>query len=66
MLVLFLTACMYADTKHCQEQHLTIYDDITPNQCMVIAQAELAQWSEAHPSWYVKEWKCGYLRFTKA
>jgi hypothetical protein len=66
MLSLLFTTCLLADTSHCAKRSLPIYDDITPMQCMMVAQPEMAEWMSLHPSWYVKEWRCEYIRFSKA
>ena len=32
---------------------------VTPMQCMMQAQPQLARWVTEHPGWMVKRWSCG-------
>jgi hypothetical protein len=35
-----------------------LFQDVTPMQCMMGAQAELAKWTESHPKEHISSWKC--------
>jgi hypothetical protein len=64
MLTLVMTACLLVDMKHCQEQHLLFSsEELTPMQCVMGAQPEIARWQDEHPKWFVKRWSCTPKRF---
>lgn len=53
---------------NCREVSL-IYspDSVTPMQCMIGAQPELAKWAIEHPGFSVKRWSCRIAgRYAKA
>jgi hypothetical protein len=68
MTVLILSTCLLADpedptkgfnTNTCKEVNLTYADEnLTPMQCAMRAQPEIAKWVSEHPNWAVKKWKC--------
>ncbi|WP_245257635.1 hypothetical protein [Hyphomicrobium zavarzinii] len=33
-------------------------ESVTPMQCMMQSQAEIAKWTEGHPNWVAKRWSC--------
>jgi hypothetical protein len=66
MLSLIFTTCLLADSSHCAKRSSPIYDQISPAQCMMVAQPELALWSDEHPGWFIKDWRCEYIRDAKA
>ena len=40
---------------------------VTPQQCMMYGQMELAKWTEGNPNWQIRKFKCGRPgRFAKA
>ena len=59
MIELALVVCLAADPTKCKDVGL-VYDneDLTPMQCLMRAQPEVAKWSEQHPKWNVKRWSC--------
>jgi hypothetical protein len=55
-LILAFTACL---ANQCQEFELTFSaEDLTLHQCMMGAQAPLAQWANQRPGWQVKKYEC--------
>ena len=70
MTVLILSTCLLVDptdpskgfSEKCKEVNLTYADEgeapLTPMQCVMRAQPEIAKWVEEHPKWAVKKWKC--------
>ncbi len=32
---------------------------VTPQQCMMNGQMEMAKWIGEHPNWQIKKWRCG-------
>ena len=57
MIELLFVACLSTSPSDCQERSL-IFTDITPNQCMMGAQPELAKWVNAHPNYQISKWRC--------
>ena len=44
----------------CKDVALTYSaDSVTPMQCLMQAQPELAKWASEHPGWTIKRWSCG-------
>lgn len=58
MVKLAFLACLLADTRHCQEKSIPIYENVPVYFCAGLAASELAKWSDEHPKWYIKSWKC--------
>jgi len=59
MIELLATVCLIATPGQCKDVHLTYAaDSITPHQCMMFGQAELAKWSVGNPKWRIDRWKC--------
>ncbi|MCA1408937.1 hypothetical protein I6F26_31580 [Ensifer sp. IC3342] len=57
---LVLTVCMLADPGSCRTEHLYFEARGSLFQCMVLAPAEIAKWSESHPSLKIVRWKCEF------
>jgi len=62
MIELVFTACLVATPETCEDRHLTFAESLSPMQCLMGAQPELAKWSEAHPKWEIGKWKCRAVR----
>lgn len=61
MIVLVLSVCLAADPDRCKDVNLTFSaDGLTPYECVMRAQPELAKWIGEHPGWQVKKWRCAY------
>ncbi len=59
MLVLVVSVCLISQTQVCRDVHLTYASQtLTPMQCMMSGQAQIAQWVNEHPQWAVRRWKC--------
>jgi len=59
MLELILSACLLGKPAHCKDVHLVYSsENLTPMQCLMGAQAEVAKWVESHPKWTAKRWSC--------
>jgi hypothetical protein len=60
MLELIVSVCLVQDPGRCKDVHLSfIADTVTPHQCMMNGQIEIAKWTEGHPNWRVMRWTCG-------
>lgn len=57
---LYFLTCMVANPGHCvMRQHVFSEDVSTPMQCITVAQAQMAEWSNSHPAWRVERFRCG-------
>ncbi|HEY5817468.1 MAG TPA: hypothetical protein VIU14_03565 [Mesorhizobium sp.] len=57
---LILTVCMAANGNACHDEHLYFESHGSLMQCMFLAPAEMAKWSETHPKLKIIRWKCAY------
>ncbi len=59
MIELALVVCLAAEPAKCKDVGLTYSsEDLTPQQCLLRAQPEIAKWVDTHPRWQVKRWSC--------
>ena len=59
MIELLVSVCLIAEPARCQDVSLTFSgESVTPMQCLVGAQSEIARWVDTHPRWAVKRWRC--------
>lgn len=68
MIEIVLTICSILESPECRMERLTyMAEQVTPHQCMLYGQHEIAKWQEGHPNWSVRKWTCGQARiFSKA
>lgn len=60
MLAIFITACMISDPNVCKEYKINLSDEVTDTtHCAMSAAPHLAPWTEEHPGWQIKRWRCG-------
>ncbi|WP_299964103.1 hypothetical protein [uncultured Roseobacter sp.] len=64
MIELLFVACVATAPDECRERSL-IFTDISPMQCMMGAQPELAKWAASHPNMEVKSWRCQTVSFAE-
>ncbi len=64
MIELLFVACLASAPDQCENKALQ-FSDITPRACMMGAQPQLAQWSNQHPKWIIKGWKCEAVNFAE-
>ncbi len=59
MIELALVVCLANEPAERKDVGL-VYDSeaLTPMQCLMRAQPEIAKWAESHPKWNVKRWTC--------
>ena len=60
MVDLILTVCLAASPGNCRDEHLYFESHGSLMQCMFLAPAEIAKWSERHPAFKVVRWKCAF------
>lgn len=59
MIELVFMACLKVDLATCREQSVTLMGDgLTPMQCMMVSQQQLAVWARDNPRWHVQRWSC--------
>ena len=59
MLELLVSVCLMDNPERCKDVSLAyVEEQLTPMQCMMGAQSEIAKWIEGHPNWQVKRWTC--------
>jgi hypothetical protein len=59
MIELLLSVCLSTEPNSCKDVALSYAaENLTPFQCMMGAQPEIAKWADAHPKWTVKRWTC--------
>lgn len=58
MIELAFVVCLRTMPDQCEERRLSYLPDISLMTCMMQAQPQLAQWSEAHPNLTVARWTC--------
>ena len=64
MIELLFVACLATTPDECRERSL-VFTDITPMQCMMGAQPELAKWSASHPDMEITSWRCQLVNFAE-
>lgn len=57
MIELLFVACLATDPTHCRERSL-VFTNVTPMQCLMGAQPELAKWSVNNPNSRIRSWRC--------
>lgn len=59
MIELLVSVCLITDPQQCKDVRLSyVADGMTPRQCLMGAQPELAKWSAGHPKWRIDKWRC--------
>ncbi|MCV3274046.1 hypothetical protein [Roseobacter sinensis] len=64
MIELLFVACLATAPDECRERSL-VFTDISPMQCLMGAQPELAKWSASHPNFDIKSWRCRTVNFAE-
>ncbi len=64
MIELIFVACLATAPEDCRERSL-VFSNITPMQCLMAAQPELAKWSVAHPNMDIRSWRCKAVNFAE-
>lgn len=65
MIEIIISACSIVAGATCQDFRLSFMaQSVTPHQCMLYGQAEIAKWTAGHPNWSVQRWRCGARRET--
>lgn len=64
MIELLFVACLATAPDECRERSL-VFTDITPMQCLMGAQPELAKWSATNPKLEIRSWRCRAVSFAE-
>lgn len=64
MIELLFIACLSTAPDQCRERSL-VFTDISPMQCLMGAQPELAKWTAGHPNQEIKSWRCKTVSFAE-
>lgn len=64
MIELLFVACLASAPDECRERSL-VFSDITPMQCLMGAQPELARWSAGNPHMEIRSWRCQAVNFAE-
>ncbi|MGL4395291.1 MAG: hypothetical protein ACRCS9_02010 [Hyphomicrobium sp.] len=63
MIELIVSVCLLSAPEQCKNVALSFAEDaVTPFQCMLYGQSEIAKWKEGHPDWSIRKWSCGPAR----
>lgn len=66
MIELVFSACLIASPASCKDVHLTyMAETVTPMQCMLYGQPQMAQWANVNPKWRVHRFRCEPVRQVK-
>lgn len=60
---LIITACLQDVegklTKQCKDHNVDIFDEkMTVPRCQSEAMINFPKWTEEHPGWWIKSWRC--------
>ena len=59
MLELVVSVCLVNDPSRCKDVRLNFAEEnVTPHQCMMNGQIEIAKWIEFHPNWQIIKFSC--------
>jgi hypothetical protein len=59
MIELLLGVCLASNPTECKSVSLVyVAEALTPMQCAMRAQPEIAKWMGTHPGWALKRWTC--------
>lgn len=60
MIELVFAVCMIDQPSQCKDVYLNFAaNSVTPQQCMMNGQIEMAKWLGEHPNWRIAKWRCG-------
>lgn len=64
MIELLFVACLASAPEDCRERSL-VFTNVTPIQCLMGAQPELAKWANSHPNFTIQSWRCRTVSFAE-
>jgi hypothetical protein len=68
MIEVVAMVCFIQEPDRCKDIRLSFAAEaVTPQQCMMYGQMELAKWTGEHPNWQIRKFSCGRVgKFAKA
>jgi hypothetical protein len=68
MIEVVAMVCFIQEPDRCKDIRLSFAaESVTPQQCMMYGQMELAKWTAGHPNWQIRKFSCGRVgKFAKA
>lgn len=64
MIELLFVACLANAPEECSERAL-MFTDVSPMACLMGAQPELAKWTNTHPGYEIKSFRCKTVSFAE-
>ena len=58
MIAIIISACMLSDPKICKDYKIQLDENAELGKCASYAPPYFVPWSEAHPGWQIKRWRC--------
>lgn len=58
MVELLILACLATHPERCEGFRVPFYAPVSAFECMLQGQIYLQDWTEDHPAWRVKGWRC--------
>jgi hypothetical protein len=58
MIAIVISACLISSPSTCKEYRVPLAHDVDAKRCLYEAQPHLPRWSENHPDWQIKSWRC--------
>lgn len=58
MLAIILSACMVDDPTVCRDYKIQLQEEMDSLHCAMHAAPYFVPWSEEHPGWQIKKWRC--------
>jgi hypothetical protein len=60
MIEIIASVCLIANAAECKDVRFTfLAEAVSPRECMMFGQFELAKWSAGNPNWAIRRWSCG-------
>jgi hypothetical protein len=59
-LELIFTVCMIQNVAVCEQEHISVDQQMSVTTCATCAMPTLAQWAGDHPGWTIINWQCDY------
>lgn len=58
MLSIILSACLVTNPGYCRDFRIPLDSAADTRHCAMAAPPYFAQWTEEHPQWQVRRWRC--------
>ena len=59
MIELIFSVCLVHQPDQCHNERMSFFQTrVTPGQCVMMGQIEIARWMDGHPNYVLKKWSC--------